>query len=108
VERAGHRGSSRFLNRVYRLVDKHSERLRGVSTETTGSVDLAHATAKEKLLLRKMHQTLKRVTNDFESRWHFNTSVALIMETVNELYTQEPLDSDVSPAVLNSFLKFSF
>jgi leucyl-tRNA synthetase len=101
----GIEGSSRFLNRVYRLTEKHSERLRGSSAARIGAADIAKATAKEKLLLRKMHQTLKRVTNDFESRWHFNTSVALIMETVNELYAQEPLDSDVSPAVLKQLFE---
>ena len=58
---------------------------------------MANATAKEKILVRRTHQTLKRVTNDFEVRWHFNTSVALIMELVNELQAQEPLDVDVSP-----------
>ena len=50
------------------------------------------------------HQTLKRVTNDFESRWHFNTSVALIMEMVNELQAQEPLDAELSPATLKKVL----
>jgi leucyl-tRNA synthetase len=58
-------------------------------------------TPKKKKLLRETHQTLKRVTNDFEVRWHFNTSVAHIMELVNELQAQEPLDKPaVSPAVL--------
>ena len=66
--------------------------------------DLSQATAKEKILIRQTHQTLKRVTNDFEVRWHFNTSVALIMELVNELQAQEPLDQDVSPAVLKRVL----
>jgi leucyl-tRNA synthetase len=68
--------------------------------------DFSHATAKEKILVRKTHQTLKRVTNDFESRWHFNTSIALIMELVNELTAQEPLDQDVSPVVLKRVLAF--
>jgi leucyl-tRNA synthetase len=40
------------------------------------------------------------VTNDFESRWHFNTTVALIMELVNELQAQELLDIEMSPAAL--------
>ena len=44
------------------------------------------------------------MTNDFESRWHFNTSVALIMELVNELQQQEPLDVDVSPVILKRVL----
>jgi leucyl-tRNA synthetase len=38
---------------------------------------------------RKMHQTIKRVTDDFEGRWHFNTCIAAIMEFVNELYGVE-------------------
>jgi leucyl-tRNA synthetase len=96
----GIEGASRFLNRVFRLVDKHSERLRDVRIDLSAQTDLAKCTAKEKILVRKAHQTLKRVTNDFEVRWHFNTSVALIMELVNELYAQEPLDVDVSPNIL--------
>jgi leucyl-tRNA synthetase len=35
---------------------------------------------------RKLHQTIKRVSDDFQGRWHFNTCVAAIMELVNELY----------------------
>jgi leucyl-tRNA synthetase len=65
---------------------------------------MARATAKEKVLVRRTHQTLKRVTNDFEARWHFNSSVALIMELVNVLYEQEPLDQDVSPTILKRML----
>ncbi len=97
-------GSARFLNRVYRLVEKHSTRVRDVPIDWNAATDMARATAKEKLLVRRTHQTLKRVTNDFEVRWHFNTSVALIMELVNALYEQEPLDQDVSPTILKRML----
>jgi leucyl-tRNA synthetase len=38
---------------------------------------------------RKLHQTIKRITDDFGGRWHFNTSIAAIMELVNELYAYE-------------------
>jgi leucyl-tRNA synthetase len=100
----GIEGCSRFLNKVYRLVSRHSERLRGVEIELVTKTDLASATPKEKILVRKTHQTLKRVTNDFESRWHFNTSVALVMELVNELQAQEPLDADLSPVILKRIL----
>ena len=100
----GIEGSSRFLNRVYRLVEKHAERLRGVSIDWDSPTDMPQATAKEKILVRRTHQTLKRVTNDFEVRWHFNTSIALIMELVNELHAQEPLDQDVSPTILKRVL----
>ena len=100
----GIEGSARFLHRVYRLVEKHARRLHGVTIDLNSQTDLAKCTAKEKILVRKTHQTLKRVTNDFEVRWHFNTSVAVIMELVNELQAQEPLDADVSPVILKRVL----
>ena len=101
----GIEGASRFLNKVYRLVTKHADRLRPVSVELVSKTDLTNATAKEKLLVRKTHQTLKRVTNDFESRWHFNTSVALLMELMNALHEQEPLDFELSPVILKRILQ---
>jgi leucyl-tRNA synthetase len=38
---------------------------------------------------RKMHQTIAKITQDFDGRWHFNTCIAAIMEFVNELYAAE-------------------
>jgi leucyl-tRNA synthetase len=38
---------------------------------------------------RKLHQTIKRVTDDFQGRWHFNTCIAAIMELMNEIYGAE-------------------
>jgi leucyl-tRNA synthetase len=101
----GIEGCSRFLNKVYRLVAKHADRVRDIRTDQAAQTDFATATAKEKLLVRKAHKTLKRVTNDFEVRWHFNSSVALIMELLNELQGQEPLDAEVSPVILKSVLE---
>ncbi|MGH9715681.1 MAG: leucine--tRNA ligase [Candidatus Acidiferrales bacterium] len=98
----GIEGAARFLSRVFRLVDRHGPRLKGISS--AGAED-AGSTAKEKLLVRRLHQTLKRVTEDFETRWHFNTSIALTMELVNHLVAQEPLEQDVAPAALKSILE---
>jgi leucyl-tRNA synthetase len=101
----GIEGSARFLNKVHRLVAKQAERIRGIQTDLNAKIDLTAATAKEKTLVRKAHQTLKRVTNDFEVRWHFNTSVALIMQLFNELHDAEPLDADLNPAILKQVLE---
>jgi leucyl-tRNA synthetase len=95
-------GSWRFLNRVYRLVDRHAAALRSVKS---GSIDAAATTSKEKTLLRKVHQTLRRVTQDFETRWHFNSAIALIMELTNEIYAHEPLDEGVRPEVRKEALE---
>jgi leucyl-tRNA synthetase len=95
-------GSWRFLNRVFRLVDRHSAAIRDTPS---GTLDAAGATIKEKSLLRKVHQTLRRVTQDFETRWHFNSAIALIMELTNEIYAQEPLEEGVRPEVRKEVLE---
>jgi leucyl-tRNA synthetase len=100
----GIEGSARFLARVFRLVDKHAPPLRDIPIDWNAITDMARATPKEKILVRKTNQTVKRVTNDFQSRWHFNTSIALIMELVNEFTAQEPLDKEISPAILKRLL----
>ncbi len=74
---AGANGSHAFLGRVYRFV-----------TRNVGNTQPEPAEADRKVL-RKLHQTLKRITVDFESRWHFNTSIAALMELMNELQAAE-------------------
>ncbi len=106
-------GAWRFLNRVYRLVDRHAAALRDVESVVAaelgapgrGKIDLSSATEKEKVLLRKTHQTLRRVTADFETRWHFNSAIALIMETYNEIQAREPLEDGVRPEVRKQVLE---
>ncbi len=102
-------GSWRFLNRVYRLVERHAETVRGVKSATESAAGNTGATAapsaKETRLLRKAHQTLRRVTQDFETRWHFNSAIALIMELTNEMHALEPLSEGVRPEVQKEVLE---
>ena len=53
-------------------------------------------------MLRKLHQTLKKITEDFETRWHFNTCIAGIMELMNTLYAEE---ANISAAVMPQVLE---
>jgi leucyl-tRNA synthetase len=92
-------GCARFLQRVYRLVSKHAEWLNKAQAGNGAAALLDSATAKEKALLRKAHQVLRRVTHDFETRWHFNSATALLMELVNEIQAQEPLEEGVRPEI---------
>jgi leucyl-tRNA synthetase len=78
-------GAARFLAKVYRLVSKHRDSLRGVPALSRGQDTAPEYTPEERALLRKAHQTLEHVTEDMEGRWHFNTDVALCMELVNQL-----------------------
>jgi leucyl-tRNA synthetase len=73
-------GVSRFLGRVWRLVTKYAPVARAA-----GDQKAVAPTGLSLKLLRKLHQTIAKVTLDFEGRWHFNTCVAAIMELVNDL-----------------------
>ncbi|MGI8961997.1 MAG: class I tRNA ligase family protein, partial [Bryobacteraceae bacterium] len=75
-------GVNRFLAKVYRFITRNADRSgEREPTQLEGQAD--------RQALRKLHQTLGRITNDFDSRWHFNTSIAALMELVNELYSLE-------------------
>jgi leucyl-tRNA synthetase len=78
-------GIQRFLGRLYRFVTRHAHR-KGPSEQTES----------DRNALRKLHQTIGKITADFDSRWHFNTSIASLMELVNELYVLESGLSDAA------------
>ncbi|MDX1985027.1 MAG: leucine--tRNA ligase, partial [Bryobacteraceae bacterium] len=81
-------GQFRFLSRVYRFVTRNIERATpGAPAETDA----------DRKALRKLHQTVEKVTHDFDSRWHFNTSIAALMELLNELTS---LEKDLTGGVI--------
>jgi leucyl-tRNA synthetase len=78
----GIEGIQRFLGRVYRFVARHAE---PEHSDWRKPVP-ANLSTEARAIQRKLHQTIKRVSDDFQGRWHFNTCVAAIMELVNQLY----------------------
>jgi leucyl-tRNA synthetase len=106
---AGIEGAARFLNRVYRLFARHAERLRvvpGGAARAETRHDIAKLSGEERQLLRKAHQTLRHISDDLETRWHFNTDIAMMMELVNVLSELEPAveAGKVRPEVLKETL----
>ncbi len=95
-------GSWRFLNRVYRLVDRHAGSLRAVGD---WNFDPKGMTENERELIRSTYKTMRRVTQDFETRWHFNSAIAQIMELTNEIYALEPLEKNLRPEILKEVLQ---
>jgi len=85
----GAEGIYRFLGRVYRFV-----------TRNVGQG--AAEGASDRKVTRKLHQVLQKITEDFESRWHFNTCIAGIMELVNVLYAEE---GNISAPVMAGLLE---
>jgi leucyl-tRNA synthetase len=73
---AGVEGIYRFLSRVYRYATRNIGTPGGDGTS-------------DAKVLRKAHQVLQKITEDFDSRWHFNTSIAAMMELTNDLYAEE-------------------
>jgi len=98
-------GCSRFLNRVYRLVERHAAQWSGVRAASGAELEFDALSAKEKVLLQKAHQSLQRVTQDFEVRWHFNSAIALMMELVNTLHEQEPFEEGARPEVVKAVVE---
>lgn len=71
-------GATRFINRVWNLVNEHIEKTKvGKPVETTDQL---------RQLYRKTHQTIKRVTKDIDPSLQYNTAISAIMELVNEMY----------------------
>lgn len=76
----GIEGAVRFLRRVYNAVYKWKNRL----TDAPVSVDNDELSGDARALRRKTHQTIAKVTSDFD-QLHLNTSVAALMELFNQL-----------------------
>jgi leucyl-tRNA synthetase len=71
-------GAYRFLHRVWAIVYRHGAAVRNVKP--------AGAAARGDKLYRKTHLTIKKVTEDIEREFHFNTAISALMEMVNEMY----------------------
>jgi leucyl-tRNA synthetase len=92
----GIEGIQRFLGRVYRFylrnppVETRLAASPAAENPTQAETEQAPSLQMEaRGIQRKLHQTIKRVSDDFQGRWHFNTCIAAIMELVNEIYGAE-------------------
>ncbi len=76
----GVEGCYRFLNRIFRFVQTHSEKI-----TAGGQIDGNSLNSAERDLHRKTHQTIKKVTSNIEQNFHFNTAISAVMELFNTL-----------------------
>ena len=97
----GVEGSYRFLQRVWRLADRW---LPVLATGEGGVTDIKDLNEPFQELNRKTHATIKRVTQDIEDRFHFNTVISAVMELVNVMQTIDESDWD---AAGNRTMRFS-
>jgi len=99
----GVEGGYRFLKRVWRLVAEHVADIQTAKPfdeekELTGDLRRLH---------RKIHHTIRRVTNDIEARFHFNTAISAVMELVNTIHAVKAgiLSTPEGPSVLRLALE---
>jgi leucyl-tRNA synthetase len=77
-------GAKRFLERVWKLKDKVGRRKKEVGSR----------------ILRILHQTIKKVTQDIEN-FKFNTAISQLMICANELEKEEKIEKEI----FENFLK---
>lgn len=78
----GVEGSFRFLNRIWRIV----QAFENVMAQKVTEYDHSTLSEADKDLRRVLHSSIKKVTNDIETRFNFNTAISTMMELVNALY----------------------
>ena len=86
----GVQGAHRFINRIWKLVNKH------IDAGLPEDIDVDHSIKDLKLMRSKIHKTLAKVKDDYLRRQSFNTAIAAVMELSNEI-PQEWFDSNASP-----------
>jgi leucyl-tRNA synthetase len=99
----GVEGAYRFLSRLWRLVYQHRDLWPAANSGAAG--DEPNAELRD--LRRAVHRTIKKVTDDIDVRFHFNTAIAAIMELFNQLSAaaQDPAKKSAGAAIIREGLE---
>ena len=93
-------GAYRFINRLFLIISDSFEFAdKNAGKENNYGIDLSKRSEKDEEIQKKLHQTVKKVTESIEDDFHFNTAIAAVMELLNDMttYKQEVIDkNDVS------------
>lgn len=92
----GVEGSFRFLNRIWRIVQAFENVLAQKVTE----YDHSNLSKADKDLRRVLHSSIKKVTNDIETRFNFNTAISTMMELVNALYAYKEAAKELNAGLV--------
>jgi len=76
-------GSARFLHRLWNLVQDLLPEIKSVKPYQGAGTELSSDLSEFR---HKVHATIKKVTEDIEDSFHFNTAIAAVMELVNAFY----------------------
>ncbi|MDR0469247.1 MAG: leucine--tRNA ligase [Peptococcaceae bacterium] len=99
----GVEGAFRFLGRLWRIVYLALQDCPALM-DAGAPLPAAELPPAEKDILRALHSTVKKVTDDIETRFNFNTAISAVMELVNALYQYKD-KGDMNPAVIRECLE---
>ena len=82
-------GAYRFLNRLFLLIEDTKE------FSEAGEIDHGKRNNEDSEIQKKLHQTVKKVSESMEDNFHFNTAIAALMELLNDMtsYRQKVIDT---------------
>ena len=82
-------GAYRFLNRLFLLIEDTKE------FSEAGEIDHGKRNSEDSEIQKKLHQTVKKVSESMEDNFHFNTAIAALMELLNDMtsYRQKVIDT---------------
>ncbi|MFH1824303.1 MAG: leucine--tRNA ligase [Candidatus Firestonebacteria bacterium] len=100
----GIEGIHRFLNRVYRLIENNLANVKNAKEIK----DFSNLCKESKDLYKIMNKTVKKVKEDIELDFHFNTAIASLMEFVNYIYSCSVPANDNSKHEYFSVLSIAF
>lgn len=92
----GVEGSFRFLNRIWRIV----QAFEAVLAQKVTEYDHSNLSEADKDLRRVLHSSIKKVTNDIETRFNFNTAISTMMELVNALYAYKEAAKELNAGLI--------
>lgn len=92
----GVEGSFRFLNRIWRIV----QAFEAVLAQKVTEYDHSNLSEADKDLRRVLHSSIKKVTNDIETRFNFNTAISTMMELVNALYAYKEAAKELNAGLV--------
>ena len=88
----GVEGAFRFLSRIQRFVSDNLELLNRADDHLPAGLGEA-----DRVLHRKTHQTIRKVSRDLEGDFHFNTAISAVMELTNILFALTGPESKETP-----------
>lgn len=96
-------GAYRFISRIYNIVEETGE----ILSKDYDDIDIEKRSKEDENLQRKVHKTIKKVTESMEDNFHFNTAIAATMELLNEIssYKQNVLDKSEKSSESNKIFK---